>query len=443
MHCMEYSVFKARRDQARDKDHNKPSRPRKRWASCISRFMMVECPSSKAHSWGSSNISTRRVEGVSPLLLIGWWYLSLVSLKRHCYRVSDADKGWWAYPLDPRPDAVELYSGCTPDCPLTASPHKSLNSSRGVISEPDLLCTSESEILEEISAQGVIQIKVNDWVLVKTHPLSSAARKVVAKFKPKFEGTYRVLGVKQNNLVVWRSGKRERERITGNVGQVRLYHHRKSDEMEIRTSSSDNNSSSYKSINFKGMQLRSNESQYSRKNGSGDRRELEEKGTGIKKDQGERHTSIASNRRPLVRSSPGSWTEPNRRAKKCRKETLILERGNSDAKYQRLQLATKKRCKGGVRPANEKMKQGETTVQTLRRGAKKVKQQEYQKQKWSTTALPGEEGGANSNRSLSLEVLVGDVNYKTKNQGLYGFIIHFSDRQSGELLQHESHILVL
>ncbi|GFT90239.1 putative RNA-directed DNA polymerase from transposon BS [Trichonephila clavipes] len=45
------------------------------------------------------------------------------------------------------------------DCPLTASPHKSLNSSRGVISEPDLICTPEAEILEEFSGQGVIQVR--------------------------------------------------------------------------------------------------------------------------------------------------------------------------------------------------------------------------------------------------------------------------------------------
>ncbi|GFS70222.1 uncharacterized protein TNCV_1067231 [Trichonephila clavipes] len=128
-----------------------------------------------------------------------------------------------------------------------------------------------------IDGKCVVQIKVNDWVLVKTHPLSSAAQKLVAKFKLKCEGPYRVLEVKQNNLVVWRLGKR----ITVNVDQVRLYHHKKSYEMEIRTRSSDNNSSSYKSNNFEDMQPRSNESQYSRKNGSGEMLELEEKGTGF------------------------------------------------------------------------------------------------------------------------------------------------------------------
>ncbi|GFT01411.1 retrovirus-related Pol polyprotein from transposon 297 [Trichonephila clavipes] len=40
-----------------------------------------------------------------------------------------------------------------------------------------------------------VRIKVNDWVLLQTHPLSSAAKKVVAKFKPKFEGPYRLVDV--------------------------------------------------------------------------------------------------------------------------------------------------------------------------------------------------------------------------------------------------------
>ncbi|GFW07818.1 uncharacterized protein TNCV_3919511 [Trichonephila clavipes] len=39
--------------------------------------------------------------------------------------------------------------------PVTVFPHKSLNSCRGVISEPDLLGTSDSEILEGFSDQGV------------------------------------------------------------------------------------------------------------------------------------------------------------------------------------------------------------------------------------------------------------------------------------------------
>ncbi|GFU64486.1 uncharacterized protein TNCV_2526011 [Trichonephila clavipes] len=182
----------------------------------------------------------RREAGVSPLLSIGWWYLSSESPKRHCCRVSAADKGCRVYPLDPRPDAVALYSGCTSglvlpnlsidetaqrvrfllislpnnalsikspftihkalkgiggepksvkrlrsgdllvetssstqtksflltktflDSPVNIIPHKSLNTSRGVISETDLLTTSEAEILEGFSHQGVIQSHPSD-----------------------------------------------------------------------------------------------------------------------------------------------------------------------------------------------------------------------------------------------------------------------------------------
>ncbi|GFY10271.1 uncharacterized protein TNCV_2629501 [Trichonephila clavipes] len=45
------------------------------------------------------------------------------------------------------------------DCPLIVTPHRSLNSSRGVISEPDLLSASEAEILEGLSDQGVTQVR--------------------------------------------------------------------------------------------------------------------------------------------------------------------------------------------------------------------------------------------------------------------------------------------
>ncbi|GFX43826.1 uncharacterized protein TNCV_4111051 [Trichonephila clavipes] len=42
--------------------------------------------------------------------------------------------------------------------PVTISPHKTLNSCRDVISEPDLMSTPESEILEDFSNQGVTQL---------------------------------------------------------------------------------------------------------------------------------------------------------------------------------------------------------------------------------------------------------------------------------------------
>ncbi|GFV77838.1 uncharacterized protein TNCV_4674321 [Trichonephila clavipes] len=42
---------------------------------------------------------------------------------------------------------------------LTVTPHRSLNFSRGVISEPDLLTTPDAEILDGFSDQGVIQVR--------------------------------------------------------------------------------------------------------------------------------------------------------------------------------------------------------------------------------------------------------------------------------------------
>ncbi|GFU78894.1 uncharacterized protein TNCV_307351 [Trichonephila clavipes] len=110
-----------------------------------------------------------------------------------------------------------------------------------------------------------VQIKVNDWVLVATHPLSSATRKVVAKFKPKFEGPYRVLDVKNNNVVIWKA----RKRLTINVDQVQIYRHRKCDETEIGTGSSDNGSVRDESSGFDRVQRRSNDSRDGKKKGSG------------------------------------------------------------------------------------------------------------------------------------------------------------------------------
>ncbi|GFU78855.1 hypothetical protein TNCV_2834861 [Trichonephila clavipes] len=75
-----------------------------------------------------------------------------------------------------------------------------------------------------------VRIRINDVVLLQTHPLYSVARNVVAKFKSKFKDPYRVLQVRNNNLVVWKEGKI----LTVNIDQVRFYHQRKSDENVIR-----------------------------------------------------------------------------------------------------------------------------------------------------------------------------------------------------------------
>ncbi|GFW23572.1 uncharacterized protein TNCV_1447571, partial [Trichonephila clavipes] len=70
-----------------------------------------------------------------------------------------------------------------------------------------------------------VNVKVNDLVLVQTHFISAVGRRVVGKFMPKFEGPYRVLEVRNNNLMIWKKGRR----YTVNIDQVQVYHPRQSD----------------------------------------------------------------------------------------------------------------------------------------------------------------------------------------------------------------------
>ncbi|GFW27600.1 retrovirus-related Pol polyprotein from transposon 412 [Trichonephila clavipes] len=76
-----------------------------------------------------------------------------------------------------------------------------------------------------------VNIKVNDLVFVQTHFISAAGRRVVGKFMPKFEGSYRMLEVRNNNLIILKRDKK----VTVNIEQVRVYRPRHSD-----TISSDN-----------------------------------------------------------------------------------------------------------------------------------------------------------------------------------------------------------
>ncbi|GFW83233.1 retrovirus-related Pol polyprotein from transposon 297 [Trichonephila clavipes] len=137
-----------------------------------------------------------------------------------------------------------------------------------------------------------VQIKVNDWVLVATHPLNSATRKVVAKFKPKFEGPYRILDVKNNNVVIWKAGKM----LTINVDQVRIYRHRKCDETEIGTGSSDNGN-------------------------------LRDESSGLTEYNGDQMTREMVKRKG-EKSIPSSWSEKGRMIKKSKNERLGYKRSN-------------------------------------------------------------------------------------------------------------------
>ncbi|GFX75960.1 retrovirus-related Pol polyprotein from transposon 17.6 [Trichonephila clavipes] len=205
-----------------------------------------------------------------------------------------------------------------------------------------------------------VQIKVNDWVLVATHPLSSATRKVVAKFKPKFEGPYRVLDVKNNNVVIWKAGKR----LMINVDQFRIYRHRKCDKTEIGTGNSNNGSLPDESSGFDRGQRRSKDSRDGKKKGSEVKRELEGKGLSFRNNQGEKHTNETNKRRPLIRSIPSSWSEKDRMIKKGKKERLPYKRSpESRKKSQRKETVTPTTSGYNLRPRIGKREESRPTIE--------------------------------------------------------------------------------
>ncbi|GFW06473.1 uncharacterized protein TNCV_2188071 [Trichonephila clavipes] len=100
----------------------------------------------------------RREAGASPLLSIGWWYLSSVSPKRHCCRVSAADKGCRVYPLDPRPDAVSLYSGCTP-----GQKNNNKKKDNSIIPTKHLILTFNSPTQPKTIKAGYLNCKIHPY----------------------------------------------------------------------------------------------------------------------------------------------------------------------------------------------------------------------------------------------------------------------------------------
>ncbi|GFV10572.1 uncharacterized protein TNCV_3229211 [Trichonephila clavipes] len=141
-----------------------------------------------------------------------------------------------------------------------------------------------------------VSIKVNDFVFVQTHFISTAGMRVVGKFMPKFEGPYRVLEVRNNNLIIWKKGKR----VTVNIDQVRVYLPRQSDtissDSHVETlyegQMSNNGSSRSQPGKFKGSRKTSSEESNGSKSNKGNagwedprlKRKVESNGSGDRKD---------------------------------------------------------------------------------------------------------------------------------------------------------------
>ncbi|GFV12017.1 uncharacterized protein TNCV_669481 [Trichonephila clavipes] len=195
--------------------------------------------------------------------------------------------------------------------------------------------------------------------------------------------------------------------------------------MEIRTGGSYSNSSRQKSSSFDRVQQRSNELQYGKKKGSDVKHELEEKGLSFKNVQGERHTNKTNKRGPLNRSIPSSWSEKSRRIKRSKKEIIGKKRRTQDKvavstnRYNfrprggrevesRLAMEMKTQQGGPVRSRQGRGRKDKPYIEErTRSGNRKAKRRDDQQRE------DQERKGVSTRRSLSLEVLLGNTNYKS------------------------------
>ncbi|GFT69092.1 uncharacterized protein TNCV_3904861 [Trichonephila clavipes] len=169
-----------------------------------------------------------------------------------------------------------------------------------------------------------VQIKGNDWVLIVTHP------------------------------EVWQQEKW----LTIKVDQVRVYRHRKCDETEIGTGSSDNGSLRDESSGFDRVQLRSIESQDGKKKGSEVKRELEEKGLSFKNDKGpERKIQKGSEHRVPKRALSSNYST-NYNLPKFRKKSRIEE---TRGRHNREDQFDPEKADEGTTAPTSKSKQDQTT----------------------------------------------------------------------------------
>ncbi|GFX77721.1 uncharacterized protein TNCV_1106381 [Trichonephila clavipes] len=187
---------------------------------------------------------------------------------------------------------------------------------------------------------------------------------------------------------------------------VRIYRHRKCDETEIGTGSSDNGSLRDESSGFDRVQRRSKELQDGKKKGSEVKRELEEKGLSFKNDQGpERKVQNIVNKRNLLSNDTNS-VSPKNRKKSRREETAPTTSGyslrprNGKREESRPTIESKTQKGGRVRSRKGRERNDSPYIEERTRSNKNARRggdQQRQDQ---------ERKGAYTRKSLSLEVLI-------------------------------------
>ncbi|GFW22908.1 retrovirus-related Pol polyprotein from transposon opus [Trichonephila clavipes] len=224
--------------------------------------------------------------------------------------------------------------------------------------------------------------------------------------------------------------------------KVRIYRHRKCDETEIGTGNSDNGSLRDESSGFDRVQRRSNDSRDKKKE-SEVKRELEEKGLSFRNNQGEKHTNKTKKRGPLIRSIPSSWSGgPERKVQKGSVHRVNKRALSSN--YRTNHSLTKFRKKSrrvtvtpttsgyNLRPRIGKREESRPTIERKTQQGGPVRSRKgrerndspYIEERTRSSNKNARRGGDQqrqdqerrgtcTKKSFSLEVLVGNANYKS------------------------------
>ncbi|GFT48128.1 uncharacterized protein TNCV_1001201 [Trichonephila clavipes] len=189
-----------------------------------------------------------------------------------------------------------------------------------------------------------VNIKVNDLVLVQTHFMSAVGRRVVGMFMAIFEGPYRVLEVRINNLIIWKKGKR----VTVNIDQVRVFHPRQSVTISLDShvetlyegQRSSNGSSRSHPGKFKGSRKTSSEESKGRKSNKGnagweDPRLKRKVGSNGSVERTDKKRSKICRKRSLQGSEHGDQKRPTPEPKQGIKRAIPSSVSSRNYKYRR------------------------------------------------------------------------------------------------------------